>query len=406
MKILFVNYSIGGYASDAVQMITVVKGLKKRGHDITIATTDGDGYFYDKKRSALYAPIRKKLINGQEKIIEIDGMSIYPIHCNSSKFGMYCFSASKEAKKIIREFDLIYIINWYYHLGMVFSKIAHEYKVPFIVGPMASLQAQAHNMKNKQKWILDKMYTNKMLKNADGFHCVGHQEKESLLKLGVKPEKINIIDNGIVLKNYDTKKTTQILEKNKIKLNGNPYLLNIGRIDPKKGIDLMLLVFSQLNKKYKNLRLVIVGTGPENYVKEMKELTKKLGINESVKFTGYVTEEEKIELLNSAKLFVVTSHSDVHTTTAIEAMAVGIPVVITKASDFPEIDSYEAGFTVESTQKSIYDAIEELLEDEEKLKRFSKNAKKLVNDRFLLENQIEKYEKMFMEISKGNNQSD
>ena len=402
MKILVVNYSLGGYAGDAVQMITVVKGLKKRGHEITIATTDGDGYFYDKKRSDLYQPIRKKLLDGRGKEIEIDGMTVFPIHCISSKLGMYCPSAGKEAKKIINKFDMVYIINWYYHLGMVFSKIAHECKIPFIVGPMASLQDKAHSIKNKQKWIADKMYTKEMLKNADGFHCVGNQEKESLLKLGVNLDKINIIDNGIVLKNYQIKKQTRILEKNGIKLNENPYLLNIGRIDPKKGIELLLLVFSQLNKKYRNLMLVIVGTGPEEYVKKMKEMVKKLGVQESVKFTGYVTEEEKIELLNSAKLFVVTSHSDVHTTTAIEAMAVGIPVVITKASDFPEIDSYEAGITVESSQESVYNAIEELLDNEEKIKRFSKNAKKLVNDRFLLENQIEKYEKMFMVVSGKN----
>ena len=158
----------------------------------------------------------------------------------------------------------------------------------------------------------------------------------------------------------------------------------------------MLLVFSQLNKKYKNLMLVIVGTGPEDYVKEMTDLAVKLGIWDHVKFTGYVTEEEKTELLNSAKLFVVTSYSDVHTTTAIEAMAVGIPVVITKASDFPEIDLYEAGFTVESSQESIYNAIVKLLDNEEKIQVFSKNAKKLVNDKFLLENQIVNYEKMFM----------
>ena len=108
-------------------------------------------------------------------------------------------------------------------------------------------------MKKKQKWVADKMYTNEMLKNADGFHCVGNQEKESLLKLGANSDKINIVNNGINLKNYQTKEKTQILEKNGIKLKDNPYLLNIGRIDPKKGIDLLLLVFSQLNKKYKNL---------------------------------------------------------------------------------------------------------------------------------------------------------
>ena len=48
MKILFVNYSIGGYAGDSLSMITIVKGLIEKGHEVMIATTDGDGYFYDK----------------------------------------------------------------------------------------------------------------------------------------------------------------------------------------------------------------------------------------------------------------------------------------------------------------------------------------------------------------------
>ena len=62
MKILFVNFSIGGYAGDAVQMITIVKGLVDKNHEVVIATTDGDGYFYDKVKSEMYAPIRKKLL--------------------------------------------------------------------------------------------------------------------------------------------------------------------------------------------------------------------------------------------------------------------------------------------------------------------------------------------------------
>ena len=48
---------------------------------------------------------RKKLLDGRGRTIEIDGMSVSPIHCISSKFGMYCPSAAKEAKKIIKKYD-------------------------------------------------------------------------------------------------------------------------------------------------------------------------------------------------------------------------------------------------------------------------------------------------------------
>ena len=398
MKILFVNYSIGGYAGDAVQMITIVKGLNDKDHEVVIATTDGDGYSYDETKSKMYAPIRKKLLEANGKIIKIDGMSVYPIHCLSSRFGMYCPSAAKEARKIIKKFDVVYVINWYYHLGMVFAKISHELKIPLIVGPMASLEDVARSTKKRQKLLADRMYTNDMLKNSNGFHCVGNQEKESLVKLGVNPNKIQVIDNSIMVDGKKNIKKTEIFKKIDLSQNKDPFLITIGRIDPKKGLELLLLTFSKLLKKYKNLILVIVGTGNKQYVKTIKHLVDELNIQDSVKFTGYVTEAEKIELLSSARLFVTTSQSDIHTTTAIEALAIGKPVVITKNSDFPEIDDYQAGITVESTHESIFNAISELLDNETKIQKFSDNAKRLVEEKFLLENQIDKYENMFREV--------
>ena len=398
MKILFVNFSIGGYAGDAIQMITIVKGLNDKDHEVVIATTDGDGYFYDKVKSKMYAPIRKKLLEANGKIIKIDGMSVYPIHCLSNRFGMYCPSAAKEARKIIKKFDVVYVINWYYHLGMVFAKISHELKIPLIVGPMASLEDVARSIKKRQKLIADRMYTNNMLKNSNGFHCVGNQEKESLVKLGVDTNKIQVINNAIMVNDEKNIKKTEIFKKINLSRNKDPFLITIGRIDTKKGLELLLLTFSKLLKKYKNLILVIVGTGNKQYVKTIKHLVDELNIQDSVKFTGYVTEAEKIELLSSARLFVTTSQSDIHTTTAIEALAIGKPVVITKNSDFPEIDDYQAGITVESTHESIFNAISELLDNETKIQKFSDNAKRLVEEKFLLENQIDKYENMFREV--------
>ena len=398
MKILFVNYSIGGYAGDAVQMVAIAKGLNDKDHEVVIATTDGDGYFYDETRSKMYAPVRKKLLEANGKIIKIDGMSIYPIHCLSSRFGMYCPSAAKEARKIIKKFDVVYVINWYYHLGMVFAKISHELKIPLIVGPMASLEDVARSTKKRQKLLADRMYTNNMLKNSNGFHCVGNQEKESLVKLGVNPNKIQVIDNAIMVDDKKNIKKTEIFKKIDLSQNKDPFLITIGRIDPKKSLELLLLTFSKLLKKYKNLILVIVGTGNKQYVKTIKHLVNELNIQDSVKFTGYVTEAEKIELLSSARLFVATSQSDIHTTTAIEALAIGKPVVITKNSDFPEIDDYQAGITVESTHESIFNAISELLDNKTKIQKFSDNAKRLVEEKFLLENQIDKYENMFREV--------
>ncbi|MGI0011296.1 MAG: glycosyltransferase [Nitrosopumilaceae archaeon] len=405
MKILFVNFSIGGFAGDAVQMLLVAKGLQKLGHEVTVATTDGDGYFFDKEKSKRYFPIRKKLLDAKGKIVEIDGVPVQPIHCLTPKIGMYCPDATKVGRKIIKNYDVVYAINWYYHLAMVFSKIAHECKVPFIVAGMASLQEKARGMKKRRKWIADMLYTKKMISHAAGFHSVGNLETSEYIKLGADPNKVYLIDHGIILDNFIIKNRTGIIERIGIDLKHKQYLLDVGRIDPKKGLEILLQAFARLIKTHSNLVLVIVGTGSDNYVQQIKQTARELNVIDHVRFTGFVTEDEKLELLESAKLFVVTSHSDVHTTAAIEALTMGVPVIITKASDFPEIDEYEAGITVDTDVDSVYNALVKLLSYSDLL-AFSQNAKKLVSDKFLLENQIKKYEHMFIDVVKKYKQVD
>jgi glycosyltransferase involved in cell wall biosynthesis len=242
------------------------------------------------------------------------------------------------------------------------------------------------------------MYTKQLVKNAGGFHSVGDMETESYIRFGINPERIFRIDHGILEENFQIKKRTGILKKLKIDPKIQHYLFYVGRIDPKKGVDLLLHSFAKIEKNHKNLFLIITGTGTDEYVRKIKKLSQDLGINEKVRFSGFVTDEEKLELFESAKIHIVTSHSDVHTTTAIESMATGTPVIITKASDFPEIDDFKAGITVDTNVDSIFDAVEELLQDEEKLKEYSNNALKLIQDKFLLKNKIKEYEKMFEDV--------
>ena len=68
---------------------------------------------------------------------------------------------------------------------------------------------------------------------------------------------------------------------------------------------------------------------------------------------------------------------------------------------YNELDEYKAGITVDLDSNSVYNAVEELLNDKEKLGEYSKNTKKLINDRFLLKNKFKEYENMFEEVIKN-----
>ena len=401
MNIIIVNFALSGFAGDVKQPLLIVKGLMALGHKVLYVLPDGDGWYHDKNKSKEYEETRKKLLDAKGKIIEIEGISVLPIHCVSEKLGFYCPDASKIANKILPDYDVVYCLHWYYHLGMTFFKIADKLGIPFIVAAMAAFEKPAHNLKSFRKNVIDLVYTKKLFKKGGGFHSVGDMETTTYTELGANPNKIFKVDHGIVPENFQLKNSTGILEKIGLEVENDEYIYNVGRIDPKKGLEILLESFAKIKKNHDKLFLVITGTGIKKYVDEIKQLAKKLEINDYVKFTGFISEEEKIELFKSAKIHVVTSHSDVHTTTAIESMACGTPVVISKTSDFPELDEYKAGITVDLDSNSVYNAVEELLNNEHKLEEYSKNTKKLINDRFLLKNKFKEYEKMFEYIIKN-----
>ena len=145
----------------------------------------------------------------------------------------------------------------------------------------------------------------------------------------------------------------------------------------------------------KNLNIIIAGPATDNYKNELIQIANKLKIANSVKFIGSVYGSEKAQLLQHAKIFALTSYSDIHPVAVEEALFMGNPVLITKNCDFPEIEDYDAGVVVDATFESVYTGLVKILQSDEKLEEYSKNAKQLAKDKFLFENKIIDYENLF-----------
>ena len=400
MRILHVGSPFTDFMGNFGLIFRCSEGLQTLGHEVTIVTTDADCYYFDKEKSKQYASTRQKLLDAAGKIIQINNVPTYVLHCITPRFGMYCPDATKFAKKIIKNYDVVHICNWYSYISIIFYKIAYENNIPFFISPWGSLLPEARRLKNNQKLIIDILYTKRMILRASGFQSAGDSETQELVKLGANSNKIYRIDNPVDLKDFEIKERTNILDRIGIDKNTDRYLLFLSRINKKKGIELLLRAFVKVLGVHKDLILVVAGSGEPDYEKEIKQMVHELRIEKSVKFTGLVSNNEKLELLESAKLFVLTSHSDVHPIAVQDALTMGVPVVITKKCDYPEVGEYEAGIIVEPNIDSIHKAIIKMLVDENRLSLFSKNAKKLINERFLLKDQAKKYEQMYLDAIK------
>jgi len=400
MKILNINFGLPGFAGDSNQLFTISKNLMLLGHDITIVTTDAEIWKEDKEKSRQYLKTRDLLKNSIEKSVKINDVNVIPLHCSSQKMGMYCPNAKKFAKKIVKDYDVVHIYNWYHHLGMTFAEVCNEQNIPFVISFYATLQENAHSYKKFQKKIIDSIYTKKLIQKANMLHSVGDLETQEYVKWGVNSKNISRVENVINLEDYKIKNKTSILKKLNIK--NKKYFIFVSRIHPKKGLDLLFAGFAKFLQTETKIILVVAGTGSEEYENKIKKLATDLGIGDFIKFAGFITNDEKLELLKEAEIFVLTSHSDIHPTAIQEALTMGKPVLITRACDYPEIEEYNAGIIAENTVDSVFQGLKQILNNSD-LSELSKNASKLIREKYLVENLIKSYEDMY--VNAINNQT-
>ncbi len=172
--------------------------------------------------------------------------------------------------------------------------------------------------------------------------------------------------------------------KHKI-LTDNRYILFLGRINYKKGLDILAQAFGILSKQFQDLFLVIVGPD-NNYREKLEIILRKQGVIEKVVFTGLLDGDNKLEAYVDAEVFVLSSYSENFGMTVIEAMACGTPVVISNMVGIHrEVNKNNAGIVTENSVESLVNAIKLLLDKKELRMEYSENGKKFVNQYYDIE---------------------
>jgi glycosyltransferase involved in cell wall biosynthesis len=163
---------------------------------------------------------------------------------------------------------------------------------------------------------------------ADAVIAQGHYLKEVILELGVEETRIHVIHNGVDVTAFAT--GTPFLHP-------RPYILSVGKLTPHKGFDILLRAYARLH--HPPVDLLIAGRGRQQ--QELEALAWQLGIGERVRFVGFVTGQEKINLYRSATVFVCPSRREPFANVILEALAAGLPVVASNVGGNPELVSHE-----------------------------------------------------------------
>lgn len=150
-------------------------------------------------------------------------------------------------------------------------------------------------------------------------------------------------------------------------------IISAGRLAEEKNWSILLQAFALAQKSYSNMRLVLIGDGPQ--AEELHELAGELGVAERVLFTGKVPFDEIPNYLKAADLFSFASITETQGLVTLEAMAAGLPVVAVAASGTRDIlQNGKQGFLVENDAQALASGIIKLVESPSLMSRFKSAA--------------------------------
>jgi len=246
-----------------------------------------------------------------------------------------------------------------------------------------------------QTWLMD------FMRKCQHIVIPSESMKEILLQDYGLQDRYTVIPTGIDLNPYRIANKKAV--RNRRGWQDDKVLISIGRLAPEKNWDMLLKAAATVIHSHHDLRLVLIGDGPQKA--DLENLASTLGIAGQVTFMGQLLFTEVPIYLKSADIFGFTSLTETQGLVTMEAMAAGLPIVAVDASGTRDIvDHGKQGFLVPNDSDALAASIIQLLESHEMMQQFSFRAQekaKSFEARRLSRKLIEVYEQS-IEDKKGN----
>jgi len=239
-----------------------------------------------------------------------------------------------------------------------------------------------------------------VLRKADLITCDAEHIKKPLVELGANPQKIKIIYFGTDTRKFSPGKRDNKLRE-KLGILDSPAIISLRNLQPLYDIKSLIIAIPQVLKKIPTAKFIIAGKGSEET--KLKALAKSLKILESIRFVGWIPNNELPQYIASADIYVSTSLSDAGlAASTAEAMASELPVIITDFGDNRKwVKDGINGFIIPLrdpevlAQKIIY-----LLQNESERKKLGKANRQIIEEKNNWEKEMGKMEKLYQELIK------
>jgi glycosyltransferase involved in cell wall biosynthesis len=298
-------------------------------------------------------------------------------------------------RRNIKGFDVVHAHALFSFAPVAAATMARHARIPYIVRPLGVLNrygmSRHHPLMKRASFAL---VERPLIEAASAVHFTSQAER-------IEAESLNLSCRGVVIPlGIDIGSVATAVGGGGILPPDGPRLLFLSRIDPKKNLEGLLHALSRLLSRHPDLALDIAGDGDPNYVLGLKSLATELHVSDRIRWHGHLDGQRKADILASATAFVLPSFSENFGIAVVEALAVGLPCIVSReVAVHKDIEEANAGVIIGTDPESIAAGIESLLTNQARYPALRSAAARLAFELFSLAKMGERLEALYRSIS-------
>jgi glycosyltransferase involved in cell wall biosynthesis len=351
------------YGGPPRSVLGLCKGLQRAGVEVEVLTTVANG--------------PTDLPASPPEGSQYDGV---PVRYLPRGFPWLFFGASMRGplSAALARNDLVHIHGIWNVPEWSAARCAKAHDVPYVLSPRGMLHRAARRQGHVwRKRIAYRLLEQSRLAGADLLHATSQAEADVFRTLGLD-RPILVAPNGV-----DAVAAAKAPRGFRARLaipDTAFVILYLGRIHPIKRLDLLAEAFAQVRGSHAATHLVLAGPDDRGHLAGvMRRLTSHAGFVHAVDALG---EDDKWALLREADVSVQCSDSESFGLAIVEAMAAGVPVVVTRTCPWPEIEARDCGFWVDQSAPAIADAIRRLIADRARANAMGERGAAFARERY------------------------
>jgi glycosyltransferase involved in cell wall biosynthesis len=355
--------------------VSVLRSLSKaqasRGHSVTVCTTN-----QDYPAGLLDVPTTAPVLD-QSVATWYHARDFHAVYF-SRAFGAWLLDN-------INDYNVLHVHGLYRFPPTFAATIARIKRVPYLIRPHGSLDPFLYKQSRYSvplKRLYEHFFDFPNLNHAGAIHYTSAEEAERVARLGLKAPAV-VISNGLDWNQY-AELPQRGRFRHRLGLGADQTLiLFLGRLNFKKGLDLLIPAFADIVNRVPGACLAIVGPDNEGLGAQVRQWCDDHGVTQQVRFVGHIPPAETRQAYVDADLFALTSYTENTGMTVVEAMACGCPVVISdQVNIWSSIQEAGAGIVVPLERGRIGDALLRVMLDSALAARMGSAGRVLAKEQF------------------------